>query len=174
MALTPGLRNLVLTTHVASSVGWLGAVVAYLALVVAALTDDNPQIVPAAALAMERIGWLVLVPLSIASVLTGLIQALGTPWGLFRHYWVVFKLLLTAVATIILLLHMPTVSLLAEVIVDANNAHAHGLRGELVHAGGGLLLLLVTTTLSVYKPQGLTPYGLRRLRESGQGTQPRL
>ena len=37
-------------------------------------------------LAMDLIGWFVIVPLSLASLLTGLVQALGTTWGLFRHY----------------------------------------------------------------------------------------
>ena len=34
-----------------------------------------------------------------------------------------------------------------------------------LHAAGGLVVLLTATTLSVYKPWGPTPYGLRRLRE---------
>ena len=34
-----------------------------------------------------------------------------------------------------------------------------------LHAGAALLLLLVATTLSVYKPRGLTAYGQRQLRE---------
>lgn len=42
--------------------------------------------------------------------------------GLFRHYWVVFKLLLTLFATIFLLLHMPTVSVLAGVAAEAEGA----------------------------------------------------
>ena len=48
MTMTPGLRRFVLTAHVASSVGWLGAVVAYLALAVAALTNQDAQTVRAA------------------------------------------------------------------------------------------------------------------------------
>ena len=34
-----------------------------------------------------------------------------------------------------------------------------------VHAGGGLLVLLVPTALSVYKPRGVTGYGLRKQHE---------
>jgi hypothetical protein len=162
MTLPPGLRKFTLTTHVTSSVGWLGAVVAYLALVVAALTSQDAQTVRAAWIAMELTGWFVLVPLSLASLLTGLIQSLGTAWGLARHYWVVFKLLLTVFATIVLLEHMPTMSRFAGVAAESDSASFGGLRGELLHAGGGLLVLLVITTLSVYKPRGLTPFGQRR------------
>jgi hypothetical protein len=34
-----------------------------------------------------------------------------------------------------------------------------------LHAGAALVLLLVATTLSVYKPRGLTRYGWRKQRE---------
>ena len=61
--------------------------------------------------------------------------------------------MLSVLAAVVLLLHMPTVSVLAAV------ARVGRLGGDLVHAGGGLLALLVITVLNVYKPQGLTPYG---------------
>jgi hypothetical protein len=121
---------------------------------------------------MELTGWYAIVPLAFASLLTGLVQALGTTWGLFRHYWVLFKFLLTVLATIVLLLHMPTVSFLAGVAAETDNAHLGGLPGELLHAGGGLLVLLVTTTLSVYKPRGMTPYGWRKQHEQRTEAQP--
>jgi hypothetical protein len=35
----------------------------------------------------------------------------------------------------------------------------------LPHAPGGLLVLLAATTLSVYKPWGMTPYGRRKQHE---------
>jgi len=162
MTMTPGLRKFALTAHVTSSVGWLGAVVAYLALAVAALIIQDGQTVRAAWIAMELTGWFVIVPLALASLLIGLVNALGTPWGLFRHYWVLVKFLLTVFATIILLLHMPTVSYLAGVAAETDRANVFGLRGELIHAGGGLLVLLVTTTLAVYKPRGMTRYGWRK------------
>ena len=165
MTMTPGLRKFALTAHVTSSVGWLGAVVAYLALAVAALTSADAQMVRAAWIAMELTGWFVIVPLALASLLIGVVNALGTPWGLFRHYWVLVKFLLTVFATIILLLHMPTVSYFAGVAARTDSANVFGLRGELIHAGGGLLVLLVTATLSVYKPRSMTPYGWRKEHE---------
>jgi len=157
-----GLRDFALTAHITSSVGWVGAVMAYLALVAGATTSQEPQTVRAAWIAMELIGWSALVPLAIASFVTGLIQSLGTPWGLFRHYWVIFKLLLTVFATVILLEHMPTVSHFAAMEALTDSARIGGLSGERLHAGGGLVVLLITTILSVYKPRGVTPYGWRR------------
>lgn len=170
MTMTPRLRKFVLTAHVTSSVGWLGAVIAYLALAVAALTKQDAQTVRAAWLAMEVTGWFVIVPLALTSLLIGIVQSLGTPWGLFRHYWVLVKFLLTVIATLILLLHMPAVSYLAGVAATTDSANLGGLRGELLHAGGGLLVLLVATTLSVYKPQGMTPYGWRKQHEQRTGS----
>ncbi|MDQ6901046.1 MAG: hypothetical protein M3072_16375, partial [Candidatus Dormibacteraeota bacterium] len=88
MTMTPSLRKFALTAHVTCSVGWLGAVAGFLALAVAGLTSRDAQMVRGTYLAMDVTGWFVIVPLSFASLLTGLISSLGTPWGLFRHYWV--------------------------------------------------------------------------------------
>jgi hypothetical protein len=171
MTMTPVLRKFALTAHITSSVSFLGAAAAYLALA-AALAIQDAQTVRAAWIAMELTGWYVIVPLAFASLLTGLVQALGTPWGLFRHYWVLVKFLLTVFATIILLLHMPTVSFLAGVAAETDSASLGGLGGELLHAGDGLLVLLVNTTLSVYKPRGMTPYGWRKQHEERTVSQP--
>ena len=162
MTMTPGLRKAVLTAHLLSSVGWIGAVVAYLALGISAVTSQDVQTVRSAWIAMELTGWFVLVPLALAALLSGLAMSLGTSWGLFRHYWVVITLVLTLFATVILLLHLPTVSALADTARAADGAHPGGLGGDLFHAGGGLLVLLVIAVLNVYKPQGLTPYGWRK------------
>ncbi|MFZ3590082.1 DUF2269 domain-containing protein [Bacillus sp. DJP31] len=162
MAMTPRLRKFALTIHVTSSVGWLGVVVSYLALVVAAMTSQNTQMGRSVWIAMELIGWYVIVPLAIASLVTGLVMSLGTQWGLFRHYWVLFKLLLTIIATSVLLQTMPTVSFLAGVVAESDSINLVGLQSQLLHAGGGLFVLLVTTILSVYKPRGMTLYGQRK------------
>jgi hypothetical protein len=129
------------------------------------LTSQDAITVRAAWIAMELTGWSVIVPLALASLITELVQSLATPWGLFQHYWVLVKFLLTVFATIILLLHMPTISYFGGVAAETDSASLGGLRGELIHAGGGLLVLLVTTTLSVYKPRGMTLYGWRKKHE---------
>jgi hypothetical protein len=172
MTMTPGLRKFALTVHLTFSVGWIGAVVAYLALGVSAVTSQDAQSVRAAWIAMELTGWFVIVPLAIAALLTGLVMSLGTPWGLFRHYWVLTTLVLTVFANIILLLHMPSVSSLADVAREADGADLGGLGGDFLHAGGGLLVLLVTTVLNVYKPRGMTRYGWRKQHEERTVSQP--
>lgn len=163
MTMPPALRKLALTVHVTFSVGWLGAVAGSLALAVAGLSSQDAQTVRAAYLTLELTGWFVLVPLSVASLLTGLVQSLGTTWGLFRHYWVLFKLLINVFATVVLLLYMQTLGYLASV-ARSSGGDLGALRNPspVLHAGLALLLLLVATTLSVYKPRGLTPYGARK------------
>jgi len=170
MTMTPALRKLTLTTHVTASVGWLGALAVFLAHAIASLFSQDEQMVRAASLAMGLTAWFVVLPLSLASLITGLVQALGTAWGLFRHYWVLFKLLLTAVATGVLLLKLGPISYLADaaVVRAYSSADLVGLRTSiLVHALGGLLVLLAAVTLAVYKPLGMTRYGVRKLREQG-------
>lgn len=173
MTMTPRLRKFVLTVHVASSVGWLGAAAGFLALAVAGQTSQDAQMVRAVYLAAEPITWFALVPLSLASLLTGIVQSLGTPWGLFRHYWVLFKLLLTVFATVILVQYTQTVSYLAGVATETDSADLGGLRSYILHSGIGLLVLLVTTILSVYKPRGMTSYGWRKQHEQCRALQPR-
>ena len=67
---------------------------------------------------MEPAAWAVLVPLAFASLLSGIVMSLSTTWGLLRHYWVVFKLLITAFATIVLLIYMRTFREMAAVAAD--------------------------------------------------------
>ncbi|WP_243767559.1 DUF2269 domain-containing protein [Paenibacillus agricola] len=118
MTMKSGLCKFALTAHITSSVGWIGAVVAYLALVVATQTSQDAQTVRAAFIAMEPIIRFALVPLAFASLLSGLIMSLGTPWGLFRHYWVVEKLLLTVLATRVLLSQLEPISYMARIAAD--------------------------------------------------------
>jgi hypothetical protein len=169
MTMTTPLRKFTLTTHVTSSVGWVGALAVFFAHALVSSISQNEQIVRAAYLAMGLTAWFVILPLSLASLTTGIIQALGTAWGLFRHYWVLFKMLLTALATIILLLKLEPISYLAEA-AEKTTFSSTGLVGlrtsMLIHASGGLVVLLTVVTLAIYKPQGLTRYGLRVQQQS--------
>ena len=165
MTMSSGLRKLALTTHVVSSVGWLGALAVFLALAVAGLTSQDPQMVRAVYLAAEPITWYVIVPLALASLLTGIVQSLGTTWGLFRHYWVLFKLLIAVVATIVLLLYTQTVGFFAGVAESSADLRELRTPTFVLHSGAALLLLLAATVLAVYKPRGMTRYGRRKQRE---------
>jgi hypothetical protein len=154
------LREFVLTAHVISSVGFLGAVAAFMALAIAGATGRDAQMVSACSLAMELVTSFVIVPMCFASLLTGLVQSLVSPWGLFRHYWVVVKLLLTMLSTAVLLIHTKPIGVLARIAAGAEEVGTDlaGLRFQLVVASGAaLLVLLAATVLSIYRPPGMTP-----------------
>jgi hypothetical protein len=168
MIMTPALRKFALTSHVSASVGWLGAVAGFLALAIAGLTSLDAERAGAAYLAMEVTSRFVIVPLSFASLGTGLVSSLGTKWGLLRHYWVVAKLFLTVASTAFLLLHTRPIRLLAHAAGEAawSSTDLRPARIQLAaDAGAALLVLLVNTTLGVYKPRGLTRYGWGKERE---------
>ena len=161
-----GVRKLMLTAHVTSSVGWLGAVLAFLALAVIGVTSRDAPTVRGVYLVMQPAAWYVLVPLAFASLLTGIVVSLGTTWGLFRHYWVVFKLGITVFATIILLIYMGTFRQMAGVAADpAADLQVVRNASPVLHATLALLVLFVANVLAIHKPQGLTNYGRRKLRE---------
>ena len=168
MIMPPFLRKLALIMHVTSSVGLLGAIAAFLALAIAGFASADDQTIRACYLAMKITAKFVIVPLAFAALLIGLIQSLGTAWGLFQHYWVLMKLLLTAFATTILLIKMALISeaarLAAETIIPHSELRAAGIQ-LMVHAAGGLCVLLLPMVLSIYKPQGRTRYGWRKQQE---------
>ena len=167
MTMPSGLRKLALTAHVTTSVGWLGAVVAFLGLAIVGLTSRDAATVRAVYLVMEPGARFVLVPLAVASLVIGIAQSLGTPWGLFRHYWVICKLLMTVFATVVLLMYVQTLRALAGVAADPS-ADLEAVRSPspALHAGLALLLLVGTTVLAVYKPRGMTRYGQRKQRSA--------
>ncbi len=160
--MTPRVRKLALTTHVTFSVGWLGAVVAYLTVAIAGLTSLDPQLVKGTYVTMQLMAWFVIVPFAIAALVSGLVQSLGTEWGLFRHYWIIAKFVLTTLGTVILLLHAPRVTEMAVRAAEsalASGDHSQQRLALVIHAAGGLAILLGATVLSIFKPWGKTPHG---------------
>ena len=167
MTMAPCLRKFALAAHITLAVGWIGAVAGYIALDVAVATSQDAQTWRAAYLAMELIVWYVIVPLALASLLTGLVMSLGTNWGLFRHYWVLISLLLTIGATVVLLVETQTISYFADIAADPTTSSddLRKLESTLVHSVGGTVVLLVILVLNVYKPRGMTPYGWRKQQQ---------
>jgi hypothetical protein len=168
MTMPPGLRKLALAIHLTLSIGWLGAVIAYLVLDVTVATSGDPQLVRGAWQAMGLVVASAIVPLALASLVTGLVMALGTKWGLFRHWWVLISLALTVVATIVLLSEAGVVTRTAAIAAAPTTSDAELLAfpPTLLHSVGGLVVLFLVQVLNVYKPQGVTPYGWRKQQEA--------
>ena len=164
MMMPPRIRRAALVVHVGCSVATLGAVAAFLALATAGLAGVDAYEHSAAYLAMEILAWFVIVPLVSAALVTGLVQALGTPWGLFRHWWVLVKLIVTVIVAVVLLLQLGLITALADAAAAGTMSSVDAMLkwSPVVHAGAGLLVLLVPVALSLLKPRGLTRYGWRR------------
>ena len=167
MTMGPRARKFTLAVHVTVSVGWIGAVAAYVALDVATTSNQDPEAVRSAYSGMALIAGYVIVPLAVGSLLSGLVISLGTKWGLFRHYWVVMSLALTAVATAVLFVEMQTINHFAQIAADpaTSTDELRALGSTLPHSIGGILVLLVVLALNMYKPKGMTRYGWRKERE---------
>ena len=166
--MTPGVRKLALTAHVCSSVGWLGAVAGFFAVAVTGLDSPNAESARAACIAMDVIARFVILPACLASLLTGVVQSLGTAWGLLRHHWTLAKLFITVVSTLVLLVHMRPITYLGGLASQGGlvGGERRDVRVQLVAAASGALVALIAaTTLSVYKPKGLTRYGRRMQTE---------
>lgn len=156
------LRRALLTSHVVVSVGWLGAVLVYLALGIAALTSDQTDLVRGVYLAMDWAGRTVLIPLAVLSLVTGVLQSLSTRCGLLRHYWVIVKLGLAVFATVVLVLYMQTLALFADTArTEPLDMAVLRSPSVVVHSSGALVVLGLATILSIYKPAGLTRRGQR-------------
>jgi hypothetical protein len=160
--LAPPVRRFALAVHLTCSVGWIGAVISYIGLGVAAVTASSPDTVRGTWIAMELVGWYVLVPLAVGSWLTGLVMALGTKWGLFRYYWVLFAFVLTTLAAAVLIAHMPDVSAISDALRTSPSADVEDHGGDLFHAVLALVLLLAIHVPNLYKPPGMMRYGWRK------------
>jgi hypothetical protein len=174
MRMTPRLSKFVLTSHISFSVGWLGAVAVFLALAITGLTTADNQLARSALLSMELSAWFVIVPFCFTSLFTGIVQAVWTKWGLFKHYWIIVKLFLTIASTILLLLHMQPIKYLASVATDptfSNSQYSVQTIDLIAKAGAAILVLLAITTISVYKPWGRIRYSLPGNKEQYSGVQ---
>ena len=174
MLLRPGPRKILLVVHVTVSVGMLGAVAAFLALAIAGVTSRDPQLARAVYPALALLARLVILPLVLASLLIGVVQSLVSPWGLFRHWWVVAKLAVNLFVAAVLLVQMPGIGFVVDTV--ASNLPIDNMLGVrmsfVIHAAGGLVVLLIPLVLSIYKPRGLTRYGWRKQTDQSGGSQP--
>ena len=147
-------RAALLTVHVAVSVGWLGLDGALVALEVTSLTSGDPTVQGGIAAAMGALASWVLIPVVFTSLVSGLVLALSTPWGLVRHWWVLAKcgiaVTLTAAGLALMLPRLDQV-----VTGDGEPAQLQMLLARSL----ALVLLLAATGLSVIKPWGKTRHG---------------
>jgi hypothetical protein len=160
-------RKLLLVLHVLTSVAFPGAVAGFLALAIIGAISADLGVERAVYIAMAVVTWDVIVPLAAASLVIGIVQSLGTPWGLFRYYWLIIKFVLTLIAFTVLLLQTSTINMLSDAALHGDLSAMNAPRMAMIlHAAGGLVVLIVATVLSIYKPRGMTAYGARKIAAS--------
>lgn len=157
-------RRVLVVFHVVASVGWLGVTLGLLALAVAGVTSDSPAETEAAFRSMKVFGDWLIIPLSLSALVTGLVLALGTPWGLARHRWVLTKFWLT----------LATAALSAfSLRAGINEVAAQAAAGEevankanvIIPPAVSLATYVFITAISVLKPWGPTGRGRRHRRQ---------
>jgi hypothetical protein len=169
MTLSQPWRKLVLTVHVATSVGALGANMSLLALGAASVAGADPvTIYPAARLVGVRL----IAPLAVIALVTGLALGLLTQWGLFRYWWVTIKL-----ATVVVLkgaalfVLVPALDATAEAVTGATpQLGARERLPLLIAPAAASALLAVAVALAVFKPNWrLWPSGTDKADPSLRG-----
>jgi hypothetical protein len=163
--LPPALRKTILVLHICSGISWMGVDLALLVLLIIARTTDDPTLVLSGFTAIGMIVPAVIPPLSLAILATGLSLGLGTRWGLLRYWWVLIKLVLSLVMTVLVFVSLvPAVSSIA---VDSTASQsAEALRASLGALPTMLffppivsfLMLGIATVLSIFKPWRTTPW----------------
>jgi uncharacterized membrane protein len=145
--LSPPARRAVLTAHIVASVGLLGDCAAVLATAIRAATTNDPELAASAYELMSMFSFVFGIPLSFASLGTGLALGLGSKWNVLRHGWVTAKLFV--IVSVILVG--------AFVIGPSEAAMTDGEGGRetvlIVAAAYDVLALGLATGLSVYKPR---------------------
>jgi hypothetical protein len=170
-------RKAILMIHILVSVGWFGITAAILVLSIAALGLDDATLVREAYQFHELLISTIIRPAAIMTVVSGLSLALGTPWGLIKHYWPPAKLIV-AIATIALTIpNSPRWIGYAIAHASTPGAALSTVQRDLVAmAVFHLIALGLATWLSIYKPGGLTPVGRAqtalRKRPAGPGREP--
>lgn len=142
------LRRAVLTVHVISSVGLLGEVWVLVVLTTVAARAGDTDFARTAYSLLSVLIFAGGIPLSLTALVTGLVLALGTRWGLFRHVWVFAKLVaLVGVIAIGAALFAP------EELAAADTLTASRQWGQTAAVATQAFLLVTATALSIYKPR---------------------
>ncbi|MDX8033712.1 hypothetical protein SK803_26115 [Lentzea sp. BCCO 10_0856] len=139
-------RTLLVWLHVVTSVGWLSQAVALLALLIYGMKTSDVN-----AFKMARVlDHQVLAIMANTSAFTGLALSATTPWGYFRHWWVLAKFVITVSQLYI------GIFILSDNLQAATEGHVT----VWMPVATGLMVgaIAFQTWLSVAKPWGRTPW----------------
>lgn len=166
--LSASTRKLTLTVHIISAIGWIGVDLVLFVFAFTGLTSDDPSTIEVCYRAIEMFAVVLLVPLGLLSLATGLLLGWGSKYGIFRYHWVLWKLVLNLVLTTLVVFALrPGISEAADRVEGPPETIADRLdqsRVDLIFPPTvSITALTIATVLAVYKPWGRTSYGRRRL-----------
>ncbi|MFC9035310.1 hypothetical protein [Streptomyces arboris] len=166
------LRKLVLTCHVAISVGWLGLVTGMFAMSVAGATTSDAGQQAAMYRTMSMLDEIFLGMTSMFALITGIVVGAGTKWGLLRRRWVAVKFWWTMSVMVLGFAVIHQLILEANELVEAGEPPRGGALDSVgwamsASAFVALASLVAMTAISTYKPWGLTKRG-RAAKATGQ------
>ena len=150
--LSPRVRKAIVAAHTLVAVGWFGIVLAKLVLEIVAVSMADQSVARAGYLFMGTLDRAVFPPAAVATLISGIVLSVGTAWGLFRHWWIVVKLVLTigVVLTGIVFVGAWTEQTVAATDAELGAASLWLIGSAVVHA----LMLGAATVISVFKPWG--------------------
>jgi Predicted integral membrane protein (DUF2269) len=168
--LSASARKLTLTIHIISAIGWIGVDFVLFVFAFTGLTSDDPSTIAICYQAIEMFAVVLLVPLGLLSLATGLLLGWGSKYGILRYHWVLWKLILNLVlTTLVIVLLRPGVNEAADLVTESPGTIPDQLeqaRANLIFPPTvSITVLTFATVLAVYKPWGRTKYGRRRLEE---------
>jgi len=149
-SLSPKVRRAVLTVHIVTSVGLLGDCATLLAASLYAAGADDPAAATSTYELMSVFSFVFGIPLSFASLISGLVIGFATKWGVLRHWWVTAKLLLIVS---VILVGALVIGPSEAIMIDGDGGRETALS---IAAGYQIAALLLATSLSVFKPRGRT------------------
>lgn len=160
------VRQWLVFVHVAVSVGWMGAGAANVVLAGVALGAD-PATAAAAYRFVDVVDWWLVIPLAFAALVSGVVVALVSPWGLTRYWWVLVKLVLTVAVIVWSTLAVGVWVEQSVVAFAAGDSTSPVGRALVTGAALNIAAFLFMTWASVATPWGRTPWAPAR-RRSGR------
>jgi len=156
--LGPHGRKALLSAHVVCSVGWLGAAAAGLALSLVAAATADPALRIGVYQALHSLDGVLLLPAAIAALVSGVLVAVTSRWGLTRHVWVIVKSALAVIATIAFVAFASGAigDVLATLVAAPDSTVGAGGTQVVVAWLGIVGVLVADVVLSVVKPWGRT------------------
>jgi hypothetical protein len=168
--IAPRPRKILFAAHVAVSVAWLGVVGCQFTLATAIAVSGDAKVQYAGFTMMALLDNVFLGVTSTFAVITGLVHAVGTRWGLMQRRWVAAKFYATLAVQMVgfAVIHQSIqkgnlIETAGDTPVRTAETDALGVLLSCV-TGAAMLTLISMVIISVFKPWGFTRRGRRTAR----------